>query len=437
MQLAEYVVLAWTTAFIGRAFGEVALAGSSLGFMTFNLGFSLQRSFILALDTQAPQAFGAGRLAGVGGAVQRAGLCALILSCVVGPAMWLASPLLLWLGQPLETVQYASVYLRCLSVTLPVHALFDSLARFLWAQEVLWPPLYAAGAGLVAQAVWVCLVGDTLGFAGAACAPVAAYTTMLLCLAGLVAVYRPFVPGTWQGLRLADALRTRGNFFSLSIACAFGESSEWWWWEIVGIHVGTFGPEPAAAHAIGYTLVPLLIMIPNSIGIALCNVIGRQLGAGDIKAAKKTALVTVSSGTALAVAYSVAVYVQGSAIAGLFTTDVAVLDTRRVIWPWVCAFLVVDALFGMLAGLNRALGIQGWSARCVFVCLWLLGTPLIFAFASSVERTWVIVPFIYAYFAAALLCCSACSDWRRLAEKADEAQFGGKVNLEEVLLGRS
>ena len=168
VQLAEYIILAWTTAYIGRAFGEVALAGTSLGFMTFNLGFSLQRSFILALDTQAPQAFGAGRLAGVGAAVQRAALCALLLSFVVGPSMWFASPLLLWLGQPPETVEFACIYLKCLSMTLPVHALFDSLARFLWAQATLWPPLAAAGAGLVAQALWMLVVGDSLGYAGAA-----------------------------------------------------------------------------------------------------------------------------------------------------------------------------------------------------------------------------------------------------------------------------
>ena len=58
---------------------------------------------------------------------------------------------------------------------------------------------------------------------------------------------------------------------------------------------------------------------------------------------------------------------------------------------------------------------QGWSARCVFICLWLLGTPFIFTLATTLERTWIIVPIIYAFFAAALGGCSACANWNALA----------------------
>ena len=271
VQLSEYIILAWTTALVGHEFGEVALAGTSLGFMTFNLGFSLQRAFILGLDTQAPQAFGAGRLSDVGLSCQRAFACALAFACVVGPAMWMIQPVLLAIGQPPETIEFAMIYLRCLSVSLPVHAAIDTAARFLWAQAVLWSPLVAAIAGLVAQGVWVSAVGGhAFGYTGAVCAPMFAYSTMLITLLALIVIHRPYQPLTWPGWKLSSALSLSdgkfGTFLKLSVACAFGESSEWWWWEAVGIHIGTFGPEAAATHAIAYTLVPLLIMIPNSIG---------------------------------------------------------------------------------------------------------------------------------------------------------------------------
>lgn len=206
-------------------------------------------------------------------------------------------------------------------------------------------------------------------------------------------------------------------------------TQEWWWWEAVGLHIGTFGPRAAATHAIAYTLVPLLIMIPNSVGICMCNVVGRQLGAGDIKAAKKTAVLALSFGTAIAVAYSSAIFVFGASVASLFTDDEGVDELRQSIWPWATVFLVLDAEFGMLAGLNRALGIQGWSARCVWLCLWMIGTPVIFLLGSDLEHTWYLLPAVYLLFDVALLCCSACTDWSQLAAAAKASAFDAKQRI--------
>ena len=74
-------------------------------------------------------------------ATQRAAVMALLLACVIGPALWFGSrSALLALRQPPVAVEFAAQYLRSLAITLPIHALFDSGARFLWAQNVLWCP---------------------------------------------------------------------------------------------------------------------------------------------------------------------------------------------------------------------------------------------------------------------------------------------------------
>ena len=62
-------------------------------------------------------------------------------------------------------------------------------------------------------------------------------------------------------------------------------------------------------------------------------------------------------------------YSQGKAIGLLLTDDAGVLALRHKIWLWVSIFLVFDALFGMLAGLNRALGIQVRMYICACVCV--------------------------------------------------------------------
>ena len=160
----------------------------------------------------------------------------------------------------------------------------------------------------------------------------------------------------------------------------------------------------------------------------MCNVIGRHLGSGDIKAAKKTAALALGFGTAIVVAYSGAVLAFGASITALFTEEEGVMAEREAIWPWAALFLVLDAEFGMLAGLNRALGIQDWSARCVWLCLWVVGTPVIFLLGSGLEATWHLLPAVYLLFDAALLCCSVCTDWSQLAARAKASAFDAKQN---------
>lgn len=59
---------------------------------------------------------------------------------------------------------------------------------------------------------------------------------------------------------------------------------------------------------------PLLLSLSGALKRRFAWHTGRQLGAGDIKAAKRTAFVMVASGTALAVTYSLAIYGLGEQI---------------------------------------------------------------------------------------------------------------------------
>ena len=54
--------------------------------------------------------------------VQRGVVMALLFSFIVGPGLWFVTPLLLRIGQPPATVEYAALYLRFLSLTLPCAA---------------------------------------------------------------------------------------------------------------------------------------------------------------------------------------------------------------------------------------------------------------------------------------------------------------------------
>ena len=68
------------------------------------------------------------------------------------------------------------------------------------------------------------------------------------------------------------------------------------------------------------------------------------------------------------------------------------------------------------------------SARCVWLCLWVVGTPVIFLLGSGLEATWHLLPAVYLLFDAALLCCSVCTDWSQLAARAKASAFDAKQN---------
>ena len=91
-----------------------------------------------ALDTVAPQAFGAGNLEQVGIACQRAVGFALLLLVPVAVLLWShAEQILIALGQEPAVAAFATRYLLALSPALPVLAVFESARRFLYAPILL------------------------------------------------------------------------------------------------------------------------------------------------------------------------------------------------------------------------------------------------------------------------------------------------------------
>ena len=436
VQCTTQLVVILTVMRLGRESPDW-LAGASLGALVYNMaGLMLTTAPNLAMDSVAPQAFGSGRLSEVGLAAQRSVVTALIF---LAPAVlvWIfVEQVLVVLGQPAMAARLATSFLHTLIPALPFNAVFEAARRFLYAQNVAQPPLYAALVGLVLHPFWLEALIGAFGFIGGPLAMLTTYATMCIGLLVLCTWRKPHANGTWPGIRLGRLLSDRRacwKFFGLALA-ALSSLSEWVFWEFVCFRVGRFGPLPLAANGVAYSLLPLLYMVPLGLSIGMANAIGRRLGAGAIAECKRLAATTLSLGVLIILTLSLCTYVARPFIFRLYTQSEGVMNLAEKIWPWLCLDLAFDNSFALLSSLNRGLGLTRRSAACIVLCLWPFGAPLILFGASSVVEVWRLMPFIYLALDISQIVCFSCASWSKLAEalQSEAALASGTTSSSSV-----
>ena len=418
VQCALQLVIILTVMRLGRESAEW-LAGASLGALVYNIcGLMLAMAPSLAMESVAPQAWGAGQPAEVGLAAQRSVVVAFLFLTPAASLWMFASPVLQALGQPSGVAELAAAFLQAAVASLPASVVFEATRKFLYSQAVSAPPLYAAAAGLLLLPLYQELLVGAFGFVGGPLAMVATQATMCAVLLAFCATRQPHAPETWPGVQPRLLLRERRaaqRFLGLSFA-ALLSLSEWLFWEFVTFRVGWFGSLALAVHGTAYSLLPLLYMVPMGLTIGLTNGVGQKLGAGAVGDAKRLAALTMSLGLGVIGALSLVTYLCRFAVFGMYTSDEDVAEGADAIWPWLCLDLMFDNSFAMLSGLNRGLGLQRRSALCIVLCLWPLGVPLIVFGAHSVGDVWRLMPAIYLTLDLSQIACFTSVRWARLAE---------------------
>jgi MATE family multidrug resistance protein len=418
VQVITYLVIMLTIMRVGRESTDW-LAAATLGSLVFNLfGLMLVVAPQIAMDTIAPQAFGAGRYAEVGLTAQRAFVTTLLFLLPASLLWAFAERALIALDQPPATATLAATFLRALIPVLPINAIFESTRRFLYAQERSMPPLYAALLGLASHFLWQELLVGAFGLVGGGLACVATHCTMTVALLLHLRFRRAYDPRTWPGVRprlLCRDRRAARRFLSLSVAGILS-LSEWVFWEFVCFRAGRFGAVALAVHGTAYSLVPLDFMVPHGLSIGLSNGVGRLLGAGEVRQAKRLTAATLALGLAFLLVVSTTVYLARLPIIRLYTSDPEVVEGALGIWPWLCLDFIPDGMFALLAGLNRGIGLTRRSAVVIVLVLWPFGLPLVLCVAQSVQELWRLMPAIYLTVNAGLAICFSVADWRKLAD---------------------
>jgi MATE family multidrug resistance protein len=431
VDISKLLVPALTTMHVGHSADATALAGAALGTLTFNIaGCMIVTAPLNAMDTIAQQAFGAGRKEGVGLALQRALIVAVLFMVPTLPLWIWAEPILEALGQPTEVASYGAYYMQLLMPSLAPLVVFEAMRKYVYAQNIRMPPLPAALIGLASHPLWLQLWCNTgLGVTGAPIAIASAYMVMCTALFVHLRWFAPSTLGAWpRGYqqRLLWRDRAAWRHFLCTSAAALVSLSEWLYWEVVCFRVGAFGTLPLAAYGIAYSLEPVFFMVPLGLSTGLANSIGNRLGAGQVAGAKRLTLAAFLIVGGIIVTYVLIAYAARRALTGLFSTDEMVLAAAAELWPAFCIFMLASGIFALLLGLNRGLGLQGWNAKCVMAIMWPLGAPLVIFAAHTPTEVWYMLTVMYGLLLLGLAAGAACSSWEHLSRIAIAAASSGE-----------
>ncbi|KAJ8073477.1 ethionine resistance protein [Marasmius tenuissimus] len=385
--LLEFTLVIASVLTIGHL-STKALAAITLGSMTANVtGLSIIQGFTSALDTVLPSAWTSTQPHLVGLWAQRMGV---VIAIVLIPmlSIWFnAEPILLALKQDPEVAHLAGLYLKWMSLGLPV-----------WGPEPI-----------------------RLGFIGAPIASAISFN--LIALMSLIyGVF--FVPKTaWYPIskRSFTSLATLVN---LGLGGVGQTASEWWAWELVGLAASMISPVALASQSVLLVSASTTFQAPYALAVATSVRIGNLLGEQRARRADIAAKAAIFIAFLVALVWSLMFFVFRNQWSYIFNDDEEVAVYVSSTLPLVALFQVFDGNAAITAGILRARGKQITGALLNLSGYYVIGIPfgvwLAFKHDLALHGLWIglTVSLVYSSVFGSWLCLR--TDWNREVEKVLE-----------------
>jgi MATE family multidrug resistance protein len=350
------------------------LSSEALAVAAFSYMFAMATAWLIALggtsalDTLASSSFTSSKDKAFLGILLQRGIIVLTGFYAVVAIIWgFSEHIFRALGQP-ESICVNSA--RFLQLLLPGglgYIWFESMKKYLQAQEIYRPGTYALliTSPLNALLNYLFIYKFKFGLDGAPIATGISYWLSFLFLVG----YTAFIKGRecWGGINLKRAMTNMGPFAKLALLGVIHVGTEWWAFEIVALAAGRLGTIPLAAQSVVMTADQIINTIPFGLGVAESARLGNLLGAGKPKSARRSAhcaaILSIVFGTII---LSV-LFATRNVIGGLFNDDKRVISLVADIIPYVALFQIADGLNGSCGGALRGMGRQwvGALVNCI------------------------------------------------------------------------
>jgi putative MATE family efflux protein len=335
---------------------------------------------------------------------------ALGMGAVLAVAGYLTTPLLVGaFGASPEVAAQAVTYLGISMWGLPAMLIVFAATGLLRGMQDTVTPLWIAGLGFAANALlnWAFIYGLGWGIAGSAAGTVVAQWAMVAAYAVVVgrlarrhaASLRPHREGVRGSARLGGWLFLR----TVSLRVAL----------LATVFVATgLGEQELAGWQIVYTIFSTAAFALDALAIAAQALIGKSLGAGNVREVQHVLGRTLAWGAWFGVVVGVVIGLLSGVIGLLFTGDAAIaaliqpaLIVLAVAQPLCGAVFVLDGVL-MGAGDGRYLAIVGGLNLVVFL-------PVLAVLAAlQPPGAWGLVWVSVAFFGVYMLARFAGLGWR-------------------------
>ncbi len=265
------------------------------------------------------------------------------------------------------------------------------------------------GLAVLAPLGWLLMYGrfglPALGAEGAGVATtVMCWVQGLACLAWLR--LSPDTAGLgWHGLRLRPNLTAIGALLRLGVPMAVSVLLEVGMFSTAALLIARFGPAAVAGHQIAMNVAALCFMVPLGLGMAITVRVGNAVGRADPTGVRRAVtaglvLVLVTQTISCSLLLSLP-----RAIAGLYTTDPAVLGAAAGLLLLAAIFQFSDGIQVAAAGALRGLKDTRVPMLITAVSYWGVGMPagLYFAFGAGLRTPGLWIGLIAGLTVAAAL----------------------------------
>lgn len=358
------------TGVLGRL-SAAAQAGAGLGnSLTFTCSF-FGMGVLLALDPLVSQAIGSGQLARARTHYWQGVWLALMTSVVVMIPIAVLPFLLEPFGVAPTVAEAARTYMWW---RLPGVA---GLMLFVTARS------YLTGTGRVAITFWAMVVANVANFAldvglvfGAGLGVMGASLATVLCtwlqLGVLFFGFGPAPEGTRRRFDRVEVLRA----FRIGAPIGLHFIAESGVFSLTGLLSGRLGETAAAAHQVALNWASLTFCVASGIGSAAATRVGWAIGRGDSPGARRAGLTAFSSVAVFMALASLVFIVFPHTMAGLMSSDPAVIRTVIALFVVVAVFQVSDGVQAVGAGALRGTGDTTFTFWANIVGHWCIGLPV-------------------------------------------------------------
>ncbi|KAH3900687.1 uncharacterized protein SCODWIG_01323 [Saccharomycodes ludwigii] len=430
--LLQFFITTITMITVGRI-GTVELGAVSIANVTFQVSVCIFIGLATCLDTLCPQAYGLGKKKLVLIYFLKCCLISLMAGLPIITLWWFSSSFLKLIIDDLKVIEFASLYLRIMILSVPGYIIFECGKKFLQSQHD-----FVAGQKILFAAVPFdialnFILVTKMGFIGAPIAVVLTYSLMGILIFIKISQTECWTLKSqlnWNSILQGDW----STLISLAVPGIIMLEAEFFAFEILTVLASKFGTTILAAQSIAASLQALLFQIPFSFSVAASNRIAFHIGREDLdscKIASKVTLLKIGPGLCL---INFSIFILGrNHLSKLFTSDPQVIEDCSKLLVLIGINQLYDIFNVLSAGCLRAQGRQKIGGYLNIFCYYVIGLPLgiFLGFKTNLKVLgfWIGLGVGIMSLALAELYFVIKCNWVGIIEKSQKLHSSGHANV--------
>jgi putative MATE family efflux protein len=305
-----------------------------------------------------------------------------LFSLLISIAGIIFTPMILRImGGKGQLLSYAIIYLRIMFAGLPTIFLFLAFSAIKQGQgDTVTPMKYSvisAALNIILDPIFIYTMG--LGISGAALA-----TVLSRGIISIFAIYRLFIRNE-VNINKEDLYFNKkilSKILKIGLPSSIGQSTEALGFIILTSFILDFGSNTLAAFGIGNRINSLILMPAMGIGNALATIVGQNLGANQIKRAKKAVKISAILTTGFLITGGIILYPLIPTIIKSFTSDSQVITQGIYYLKLITLSLFLMGFFQIFVGTFHGSGHTIYAMIMLMGRLWVLRIPMIIIFKN-------------------------------------------------------